>query len=187
MPTGPNQLLLANLDFEYELASTGRYQSPSVLAKVSRRWRSVLRLLPGYDQAEILDLQDLEESLASRALQDKFDQLRVWGVTPRSTRLAETLGFDGHFPSADLVRKVNDKRFSHNLERTLKIALPCSQVIDSMKDLESVLQLCSSDWVVKHPFGVSGREEGGGQSWRDDGFSSGLGSASVPKGMVSGV
>jgi hypothetical protein len=82
----------------------------------------------------------------------------VWGVTPRTARLAEQLGLSEHFPAVDIVREVNDKRYSHLLEKKLGIDLPQCALIDSVQAFEARVRTCPFDWVLKHPLGVSARE-----------------------------
>ena len=72
--------------------------------------------------------------------------------------MTKDLGLEGQFPSVDIVRMVNDKCFSHSLEHRLGIGLPHSTLVSSIQDLEQAVHRCPYDWVLKHPFGVSGRE-----------------------------
>lgn len=130
---------LANLDFEYELASPVGYRRPPVLESLMRRWRWVLRLLPEAREAECLE--DFRST----------DSLISWGVSPG---MATT----DAFPSLEVVTKANDKRYSHQLEQQLGIALPHSQVVDSLDSLSGCVKSCPFDWVLKHPLGFSARE-----------------------------
>lgn len=140
----PDIFTLANLDFEYELA--GRTLPPTV----SRRWRHVLRALPEARDAHCLD---------PGAPEPVTGQLLSWGVTPRVVALAP----QQEFPDPAVVREVNDKRFSHELERRLGVALPYARVVSTLEELEAVVQECPHDWVLKHPFGVSARERAVGK------------------------
>ena len=139
------ELAVANLDFEYELA--GRGALPDGLAQ---RWQFILRLLAR--EAECLDPTTLTVRTESAT------RLWAWGVTPRIARLAASLGLSQDFPSLEVVREVNDKRFSHQLEQKLGIALPHSQVVDSLEQFRSAVEACPFSWVLKHPLGVSARE-----------------------------
>lgn len=103
----------------------------SAVADQSQRWRSILQLLP------------------------QTEPLLVWGVTPRTAQLAP--GPD-YFPPVDLVREVNDKRFSHRLEKRLGIDLPHSCVVESLDQFRAAVENCIYPWVLKHPLGFSGRE-----------------------------
>lgn len=140
----PDLVTLANLDFEYELA--GRTLSP-VLA---RRWRHVLRALPEARDARCLDPGEPEPCSG---------RLLPWGVTPRVVALAP----HQEFPDPGVVREVNDKRFSHRLEQRLGVALPYARVVATLEELEAAVRQCPHDWVLKHPFGVSGRERAVGK------------------------
>ncbi|MCW5872303.1 MAG: hypothetical protein KIS61_33945, partial [Candidatus Eremiobacteraeota bacterium] len=131
---------LANLDFEYELA--GR----TLPSSVARRWRHVLRLLPEARSANCLDPGDLGGPI--------YERLVAWGVTPRVLQLAP----GQEFPSPQVVSEVNDKRFSHQLEKHFGVELPWARLLHSLEELEAAVRDCPYDWVLKHPLGVSARE-----------------------------
>lgn len=139
---------LANLDFEYELA--GRTLPPSL----ARRWRHVLRLLPGARAASCLDPGDFLGSLDGPLL--------AWGVTPRVLQLAP----EQEFPSPEVVSRVNDKRFSHQLERRFGVELPYARLVASLEELDEAVNECPYDWVLKHPLGMSARERAVGKRGR---------------------
>ena len=141
-------LALANLDFEYELSEAEKYRPKESVLRMNRQWRSVLHLLPEARDAMIFDLD--QTALGER--------LVSWGVTPRTLKLARMMGIEDDFPSLSAVREANDKRTSHELERSLGIALPFSRVVKSVSEVEQVIRACPYDWVLKHPFGVSARE-----------------------------
>jgi hypothetical protein len=149
-------LTVANLDFEYELSAPKKYHPSAKIAKLFQTWEHVLRLLPGFEEAECVHPSTLTTSASP-------DRLVFWGVTPRTVSLAERLGLEEHFPTASVVREVNDKRFSHELEGALNIALPHSQVVESPEQLQAAVADCPHRWVLKHPFGVSGRDRMLGQ------------------------
>lgn len=139
-----------NLDFEAELMAAQSYRPAAATTALCQKWSHILRLLP----------QGRDSSCLTSTLeppQQSFEQLLVWGVTPRATRLGQQLGAVP-FPGDDLVRNVNDKRYSHNLEGQLGLQLPHSQIIHSDQQFQQAAQNCPFDWVIKHPFGYSGRE-----------------------------
>lgn len=144
-------LAFTNLDFEYELAAGENYRPAVALQRVSARWRHLLRLLPRFESARCLDPDELEGEFG------RVESLAVWGWTRRTLKLAERLGMVVPV-TAELVTRVNDKRFSHALEQRFGIALPGSTLIASLDELEHTVKNCDFDWVLKHPFGVSGRE-----------------------------
>ena len=153
-PRPPLCLALTNLDFEYELAApTGSRPTPLPAASQGR-WRWILRLLPEAREALCPDPAELDRP----APPGGAERLVVWGVTPRVLRWAEQLGLGDRFPSPHRVREVNDKRFSHRLEKQLGIALPHSQVVESLEQLRAAVESCPYGWVLKHPLGFSGRE-----------------------------
>lgn len=132
--------VFGNLAFEYELA--GRALSPVAL-EVERRWESVLRVLPGAREAAVLTRTSLDPSRAPTA------SVRAWGVT--SVLPWETV-------APEKVRTVNDKLFSHRVERDLGISMPGSAIASDCQSLERQVKGTPHDWVLKHPFGVGGRE-----------------------------
>lgn len=131
--------IFTNLEFEYELFHPDRRKLSPAVKEHSRRFAHVLRLLPGLRHAPVWQPGTPCEALVS------------WGLSP-VTRISEDL------PSLDIVRKANDKRTSHGLEHELGIALPYSTLVADCKELEKQVADCPYDWVLKHPFGVSGRE-----------------------------
>lgn len=140
----------ANLDFESELAANGNYKVAPISQALCQRWSHSLRLLPGARSSYCLEGPCPEGD-------SQFEQLVAWGVTPRSIQLAHHLGVTTG-PDLGLVREINDKRYSHRLEKSLGVALPHSQIVDSLDQLEQAAQSCPFDWVLKHPLGYSGRE-----------------------------
>lgn len=136
---------LCNLDFESELAGL------PFPAPVARRWRYVLRLLPEAREAICLDPTDL----GARAERP----LVAWGVTSRVMQLAP----QQEFPSLEVVTRVNDKRFSHELEKHFGVELPYARVVASLDELDTAVRECPHDWVLKHPFGVSARQRAVGK------------------------
>jgi hypothetical protein len=136
---------LSNLDFEYELAGL------TFPAHRAQRWRHILRLLPEARGASCLDPAHATGRIDGR--------LVAWGVTPRVVQLAPLQ----EFPSPEVVTSVNDKRFSHALEKRLSVALPYARLVVSLAELEQAVRECPHDWVLKHPFGVSARERAVGK------------------------
>jgi len=157
--TWSGYLALANLDFENQLSGRNR-PLPSGLLE---RWRYILRLLPGMAEAECLPTEAGRPGQAMGppkwGAQDwQAKSLVVWGVTPGTARLAEALGLASSFPTPEVVKQINDKVFSHQLECQLGIALPGSRLVSAFEPLRQAVSDCPHDWVLKHPFGFSGRE-----------------------------
>lgn len=136
---------LANLDFEYELSGG------SLAPQFFRKWRYILRLLPEARQADCLDPE--------RPGTATNEPLLAWGATPRAQALAP----NQPWPDQDVIRQVNDKRFSHALEQELKIGLPGACLVHSLEQLEAAVRDCDQDWVLKHPLGMSARERAVGK------------------------
>ncbi len=147
---------VANLDFEYELAHGSGFRTPKKLVPLCRRWQHILRLLPGCRQARPLDIELLDE-VGPREV-GEVERLQAWGVTLRVKKLVQDLGLGQDSPCPDLVRTVNDKGYSHDLEHELGVALPYSRKLGSVDEVREAVRACPHHWVIKHPFGVSGRE-----------------------------
>lgn len=141
-------MALANLDFEAELRYESEAQAPP--PNDDRRWENVLRLLPEARNAQCL-------SFEMAGAFEGVKRLTVWGVTPRTARLAKHLGLSFALPPVSLVREVNDKRFSHKLEETLHRALPHCREIDSLRALDEAVSRCPHRWVLKHPLSLAAR------------------------------
>ena len=134
----------ANLDFDYELAlaSQGPYVPGPKLKSLKERWGSILRLVSGNEEAV------LEPNSAARLL--------PWGVSSSVLSLPRETG--QALPEPEVVRHVNSKITSHQWEVKYGCALRHARVVDNLNQLEEAVSQCSGDWVLKHPFGVGGRE-----------------------------
>lgn len=152
--------VLANLDFEYEhahlLANPDQpYKTPPPALRIIERWRHILRLLPGFEDAQTLLPGQTPDPSAP-----PITHLLPWGVTPTAVapHLRARTAPTAQFPDSAAVAHVNDKRFSHALEQQTQTSLPHSRIIASLDELEHAAQSTPFDWVAKHPLGVSGRE-----------------------------
>ncbi len=146
-----NRAILANLGFEYELAS--RPLTAAVRAQQAR-FAAILRIVDGWRDA---DLVDADAPPADR-------ELLAWGASSQARAIAGR-GAAG-WPDVEIVREVNDKRFSHQLEQLLGIALPGACIVCSVDELAEASRTIP-DWVAKHPYGVAGREQLRGAGWDD--------------------
>lgn len=155
-------LVVTNLDFEYELAHRGSFTTPQVMQTLCERWRHLLRLLPGAEQALC---HSLAEKVGPESLAElPFADLRCWGVSARVREFVREWKLEANLPSTKTVREVNDKRFSHRLEREMAMALPGSQIVENLEEFRRVVAESPHRWVLKHPLGVSGRERMVGQA-----------------------
>ena len=114
-----------------------------------------MRLLPEAREADFLEPGTLPRAEDMTGV----ERFIPWGVTPRVAEFARGLGaLKTPFPSVELVREINDKRFSHELEKEFQLALPYSEVVSSNSQLLDTVGDCPFDWVLKHPLGFSARE-----------------------------
>ncbi len=150
-----------NFDFEYELARPNAYQPSRFFADFAVRWGSVLRLLPGCAAAEPLPLDAPEQDASVQWSFAEDGEGIAWGITPRVLRLGSVLAgasYRERVPDQRAVATVNGKCFSQTIAEQLGIALPQSQIIRTSEAMEEAVRDCPFEWVLKHPFGVSGRE-----------------------------
>ena len=142
--------LYANLDFEYELACEGHYIPARPILGVCRAWSRILRLLDGATEADYFDWEP-----GSKLSPNPSGNFIPWGLTPTVKKHLKT---PENYPAVKAVRDVNSKVFSHRLEQALGLSLPGSCLITSLDELKLAVHQCPSDWVLKHPLGVGGRE-----------------------------
>lgn len=132
--------ILANLAFEYELAGD---EAPRVVLQQSERWSHILRLVPGFAEAEPFCADSI------------YDEVLPWGASAEARRRAG--GAARAWPPPDAVRRANDKRTSHAIERELGVALAGAAVASNLEEALALVERIGTGSVVKHPFGVSGR------------------------------
>lgn len=132
--------MLPNLQFEYELA---RRPIPRAVTRQNERFSHILRLVPGFrDAAPLAELS-------------QPDEVAAWGWSEQAAAVAGRASHD--WPAAELVRHVNDKRTSHQIEQELGIALPGATIVGSLEEFEAAVERIGQPWVAKDPFGVAGR------------------------------
>ena len=132
--------LFPNLDFEYELMFGERRLSKPVRAQIDR-WSHIMRLVSGWQEATV------------NADPVDFTQVLPWGVTPTVVQTFPHL----IFPDPALVKQVNSKVYSARWEAESNLALPGACLVSTMDQLEVAIAH-SPRLLVKHPFGVAGRE-----------------------------
>lgn len=152
--------ILSNLDFEYTW-SRGRDfggSPPKVVVDVSRRWQAILRLMaPG---ADILDVMAAHEGLGAL---EKGRRLLPWGWTPPVVEAARRGGLVVDAPPLEAVGEVNSKLFSHRLEQKMGWGPAGGRIIEKVEDLQAGVESIDGPWILKHPWGVSGREQRRGE------------------------
>ncbi len=168
------RLLIGNFDFEHRLA-TGDQQSPAglrrIVAEIACCWGVAAEEGDFLWCPEPIDVSFLEQlvdlglppvRVVSR-VQDVPAQLTLtpWGWTDSVISLGRS--FDAHLdaPSPDAVRRLNSRRFSHELEQARGVALPGAMLVTSVGELMTAIQQLPSGchgWVVKAEFSNSSRE-----------------------------
>lgn len=160
-----------NADFEYALADGPGYRQTSKLAQLMSTRATAMRLL-AWDEPVVLRAGGQQTSvplpawgcdavwspLSSRGqeLEGKV-RYRPWGVTDATRAEASRLDPGLILPETAVVRQVQGRCFSLEQEQALGLCLPGACVITSEAMLWEVLPDIGQ-WVLKHPFGVAGRE-----------------------------
>jgi hypothetical protein len=133
-----------NLDADEELAHPQNYvPSPQVLAR-ARAFAPRATDLLGPDDAVVEEGRRLEGELPVRA----------WCPTPRAHAVARRAGLElGPAPSLEVLRRVNDRRFSAELGQTL----PGAAFAVALEEVcEVVAKAAPGGWLCKRSFGFSG-------------------------------
>ncbi len=128
----------SNLDFEYELRFGAAWTPPKAVRQHMERWKDILRLVEGWQEAE-----------PSSGPQD--GEWLLWGPTARLALMA-----GGEWPRESILREVNSKVFSHQLSKELGVELPGAFLANSVEEVGAALG--HGVVLVKHPLGFSGRE-----------------------------
>ena len=81
-----------------------------------------------------------------------------WGVTPRTIAEARRLDAAGELPPLEAVTEVNNRCFSVALEERLGVGLAETRILASEEEIRRYREWVSGPIVIKHPFGVAGRE-----------------------------
>jgi hypothetical protein len=136
--------ILPNFLCEYDMA--GRLGDlPRSARAVEKRFSHVLRLVPGWEDSDV---------------ETDPDRLRTTEHAAKRPILAwcDLWGFSHHVPREVVVR-ANDQRTSLHIEQKLGIGLPGACVVCSIGEVDDAISSAPGQrWVVKHPFGVAGRE-----------------------------
>ncbi|TXD33728.1 hypothetical protein FRC98_20195 [Lujinxingia vulgaris] len=169
--------VLTNLEFELALSGA---PIPKAVRAMSARWSHILRLLE--PEAEVVVWPPAEGAVARL---EAGRRLVPWGWTGEVVAFAERAGLEVGLVDIGVVREVNDKRFGLGIE-----ALAGSAVCGSEAELAEAVRGLEAGWVLKHPFGVSGRGQlrGRGAELPDDArrwaqrvFGAGLGVVVEPR------
>ncbi len=145
--------LLTNLDFEYAWSGGS---VPKAVGEVSRRWAAILRLV--CPEGQVVDPVDFGGEVAAG------EELWPWGWTPAVVEFARSKGLQAQAPPLDVVERVNSKVFSHGLEKRLGLALPGARLVNDVAQLQGAVAEIDGPWVLKHPWGVSGRRQMRGEA-----------------------
>ncbi len=140
---------LLNLDAEYELSRGGPGYTPS------SKLLSQLELF-GASSRALLHEDDL--LLRETATLATFDPRRfvgrAWCPTPRAIARFQALGVTPEpHPSVDVIRRVNHRRFAHELGG----GLPEQHYFEQRSDIDALLRRHERSWLFKRPLAFAGR------------------------------
>jgi hypothetical protein len=170
-----SRLWYMNADFEMELAAnSARYKCPPNFLSINHRLAERLLWLSSPGDALLIDppwspellgtAKRREVELVSGAQPSRHDEhtFTPWGWTPTSLTKGATAGPVLHHPDLDVVRLVNSKLWSFELECELDIAIPGSSASSTFEELEAAVALAcpgpEDKWVIKSPYGFAARD-----------------------------
>jgi hypothetical protein len=140
---------ILNLDAEYELSRGGPGYTPS------SKLTSQLELF-GASARALLHAEDLLVSeKATLATVDSSKYVgRAWCPTPRAIERFKALGIapEPH-PSVDVIRRVNHRRFAHEIGG----GLPEQHYFEQRSELDALLRRNERSWLFKRPLAFAGR------------------------------
>lgn len=163
-----------NADFETELAAaSGAYRRTAADDDLNNRLAANLLSLakPG-DALLVTDATNIAlqneagkcavELITTRDAVDQSDHtFTPWGWTPSAISLGERVGAKIRHVPLDVVRRVNSKLWSHQLEQELGVALPGATAASTFEELAEAVALNrphpDDKWVIKSPFGYAAR------------------------------
>lgn len=155
-----------NSDFEHSLHHFSANSTlPASIVTINQKLAPVMRFLG--DSIQILSEESAAPtkaihppnflSHATRA-QTEFCYYLPWGVTERTRIEAQRLAPHQPFPALEVVKKVQGRAYGFELEQRFGWASPLSRLLYSLEALEDALESFPTDFVLKHPFGVAGRD-----------------------------
>ena len=96
------------------------------------------------------------------------DELCPWGWSEQAVTWGQQRGLNCTAPPIEVVREVNSRRFSFELEMSLNVGLPEARFITSLEQFSKLFEkpvtsVAPSDkltrgWIIKGLFGMAGRE-----------------------------
>jgi hypothetical protein len=164
-----------NADFEVELAHAGgKYHRLPAYEALNHRLAPHLLWLAQPGDALLLDepwagpllaeaeLRDVEVINPKKITPQSTRVFTPWGWTPSAIALGGQVGAMVQPIPISVVKRVNTKIWSFELERELGLLLPGSALCDSFEELERTVEhACPAPddkWVVKSPYGFAARD-----------------------------
>lgn len=165
-----------NADFEMELANTSanRYFCSPIVEKINKQLAPNLLWLASKGDILLVENPWSEETqklakhrqveLVALSTKAKYPNkiFTPWGWTPNAIELGKKLETIVNTPNLELIRKINSKLFSFELEKEWDIAMPKAAIASSFEELKEIVANACQDpeekWVIKSPMGVAARE-----------------------------
>ena len=167
------RVFLGNFDFEHELAAGHRWQAGAALQRINAElacaWLAVAASEDTLCSQAAIDPEFLRIwsettgflPMISPAVDvsSRGGEFVPWGWSERVVEWGNARGLVCRHPPLKIVREVNCRLFSHDLETEWDVGLRDLKVIRSLKELKQHLdQTKIVRWVLKARFGMSGRE-----------------------------
>lgn len=169
-----SRLFFGNFDFEYQLVAPAK--SPPLAARrrnteLAPIWVSMAQPGDAWADAPVVD-EEFQTQLEHNGLvwpgrfqpgQERPQSLELtpWGWSQTVVTWARRHRLSIAPPPLDVVRRVNSRRFSVELEREFAVDLPGTAVVRDETQLRDALRRVSGiadRWLLKAEFGMAGRE-----------------------------
>jgi hypothetical protein len=140
---------ILNLDAEYELSRGGSGYTPS------SKLTSQLEVFGAASRA-LLHPHDLliGEATDRQGFDPKAYLGRAWCPTPRAIARFRALGIEPEpHPPVDVIRRVNHRRFAHEVGG----GLPEQRYFEQRSDIDALLRRNERSWLFKRPLAFAGR------------------------------
>ncbi len=98
------------------------------------------------------------DELSSKELMKRNSFISTFAVLPETEEVSQRYGFVSAFPEINIIKKVNSKIYSSEINKSLNSKYPF-EIVHSSKELyeKGLEYLSNSSIIVKDPFGVAGK------------------------------
>lgn len=176
-----SRLYIPNFDFEYQLGRARNYQANLQLKQINEEMKWSLLSLISEGDGLLSESKPDPEFLISllsagfpipELVRDpnkfNYDEMVPWGWSETIEKLDQS---GTSHPSTDVIRKVNSRAYSYQLEQEWNIGLAGSLEFDNLETLKEHLDSSlfqKGSWIIKSELAMSGRERLTGQGHQLD-------------------